>query len=270
MSLDGRLAGRVALVTGAGSGNGAAIARRLREDGAEVVLLDRREEGLSEVLGSWNDELREGARPVTTDITDDEAVEASFAELSQLDVLVNNAGIVDPGTFPELDADGFMRVLDVNLVGAYRCARRARDLLCRSEHGRVINITSMEAHFLLATGAHVQPHYNASKAGLDLLTRALAFEFGSTGVTVNAIAPGVIETPLTSQTLAQSTAAEWIVGCVPLGRVGRPEDIAAVASFLASDDAEYVTGASIPVDGGFTLGWFRQLAELPQTAEALA
>ena len=270
MSLDGRLAGRVALVTGAGSGNGAAIARRLREDGAEVVLLDRREEGLSDVLGSWDDELREGARPVTADITDDAALEAAFDGLTQLDVLVNNAGIVDPGAFPELDADGFMRVLDINLVGAYRCARLARDLLCASEHGRVINITSMEAHFLLATGAHVQPHYNASKAGLDLLTRALAFEFGREGVTVNAIAPGVIETPLTSQTLAQSEAADWIVGCVPLGRVGRPQDIAAVASFLASDDAEYVTGASIPVDGGSTLGWFRQHAGKPETASTLA
>ena len=153
--------------------------------------------------------------------------------------------------------DGFRHVLDVNLLGAYRCTRQAHDLLSRSDAGRVINITSMEAHWLLSTGGHVQPHYNASKAGLALLTRALAFEFSRTGVTVNAIAPGIIETALTSHTLAQDDAARWIVDCIPLDRVGSPEDVAAAAAFLASDDAAYLTGISIPVDGGLTMGWFR-------------
>jgi NAD(P)-dependent dehydrogenase (short-subunit alcohol dehydrogenase family) len=255
---DGRLAGRTALVTGAGSGNGAAIARRLCEDGADVVLLDRRPEAVEETLASWGAELQARGRAVTADITDDADVEAAFSGLERLDVLVNNAGIVDPGTFPELEIEAFQHVLDVNLLGAYRCTRRAHELLTRSPHGRVINLTSMEAHFLLATGGHVQPHYNASKAGLDLLTRALAFELGPSGVTVNAIAPGVIATALTNQTLENSETAAWIEGCVPLERVGRPEDVAAVAAFLASDDAAYVTGSSIPVDGGFTLGWFRK------------
>jgi NAD(P)-dependent dehydrogenase (short-subunit alcohol dehydrogenase family) len=260
MSSNGRLAGRTALVTGAGSGNGAAIARRLREDGAEVVLLDRSADGLSDVLGSWPEALSEGSRPVTADITDDPQIEAAIGELDALDILVNNAGIVDPGTFPELAVDGFRDVLEVNLLGAYRCTRQAYELLCRSEAGRVVNITSMEAHWLLSTGGHVQPHYNASKAGLDLLTRALAFEFASTGVTVNAVAPGVIETALTSDTLAKGDAARWIVDCIPLDRVGRPEDVAASVAFLVSDDAAYVTGISIPVDGGMTLGWFRPTA----------
>ena len=124
----------------------------------------------------------------------------------------------------------------------------------------MINITSMEAHWLLSTGGHVQPHYNASKAGLDLLTRALAFEFARSGVTVNAIAPGIIETALTSATLAQDDAAGWIRDCIPLDRVGRPDDVAAAAAFLASDDAAYLTGISIPVDGGMTMGWFRPTA----------
>ena len=259
---DGRLEGRRALVTGAGSGNGAAIARRLSDDGAHVTLLDRNPQGLEQTLAGWPQAIREQANSVVADITSDADVESAFAALDELDILVNNAGIVDPATFPDLDAATFSRVLDVNLLGAYRCTRAAHPLLARSEHGRVINITSMEAHWLLATGGHVQPHYNASKAGLDLLTRALAYELADDGVRVNAIAPGVIETALTSHSLSDSTIADWIVDCVPAGRVGRPEDIAAVASFLASDDAEYVTGISVPVDGGFTLGWFRKPSQV--------
>lgn len=260
----GHLDGLTALVTGAGSGNGAAIARRLRADGAETWLLDRNPEGLGNTLAGWPDELRQGAETIVADITVDDQVEAAFAGLERLDVLVNNAGIVDPGTFPELGIEAFTRVLDVNLLGAYRCCVAADELLRASAQGRVVNVTSMEAHYLLATGGQVQPHYNASKAALDLLTKALAYEFGSSGVTCNAIAPGVIETPFTKGALARGEIAEWITGCIPVGRVGRPEDIAAVASFLASKDAAYVNGASIPVDGGFTLGWFRRPERAPR------
>jgi NAD(P)-dependent dehydrogenase (short-subunit alcohol dehydrogenase family) len=258
---EGRLSGRHALVTGAGSGNGAAIARRLCADGAAIVLLDRSEEGLERTLESWPEELRARATTAVADITSDDDVRASFASLSRLDILVNNAGIVEPSTFPGLDAATFSRVLDVNLLGAYRCTAAARPLLVASPYGRVVNVTSMEAHWLLATGGHVQPHYNASKAGLDLLTKALAYEMAPDGVRVNAIAPGVIETPLTQHSLGSDETADWIVSCVPVGRVGRPDDIAGVASFLASDDAEYVTGISVPVDGGWTLGWFRKASE---------
>jgi glucose 1-dehydrogenase len=255
------LEGRHALVTGAGSGNGAAIARRLREDGAEVTLLDRSAANLEATLAAWDEPLRAGTTPVVADITDDGQIDDVFGGLERLDVLVNNAGIVDPGTYPTLDVGAFQRVLDVNLLGAYRCARAAFDLLRASGRGRIVNVTSMEAHYLLATGGHVQPHYNASKAGLDLLTRALAYELGPAGVTANAVAPGVIETPLTESTLANSEAAGWIRDCIPLGRVGRAEDVAAVVAFLASDGAAYVTGTSILVDGGFTLGWFRRTSE---------
>jgi NAD(P)-dependent dehydrogenase (short-subunit alcohol dehydrogenase family) len=255
---EGRLEGRHALVTGAGSGNGAAIARRLCADGAKTVLLDRSEEGIERTLAAWPDELRTRASGSVADITSDEQVRAAFESVERLDILVNNAGVVEPSTFPELDAATFSRVLDINLLGAYRCTAAARPLLAASPYGRVVNVTSMEAHWLLATGGHVQPHYNASKAGLDLLTKALAYEMAPDGVRVNAIAPGVIETPLTEHSLGNDSTADWIVSCVPVGRVGRPEDIAAVASFLASDDAEYVTGISVPVDGGWTMGWFRK------------
>jgi NAD(P)-dependent dehydrogenase (short-subunit alcohol dehydrogenase family) len=256
--MDERFAGRTALVTGAGSGNGASIARRLCSEGAQVALLDRREDAIEATLSSWPEEIRSLGQPITADITHDEEVAEAISGLDKLDILVNNAGIVDPGTFPDLRVEDFQQVLDVNLLGAYRMTREAHSLLTESAHGRVINLTSMEAHYLLATGGHVQPHYNASKAGLDLLTKALAYELGPSGVTVNAIAPGVIATALTMQTLEDSEIAAWIEGCVPLGRVGRAEDVAAVAAFLASDDAAYVTGSSIPVDGGFTLGWFKK------------
>ena len=252
-----RLNGRTAVVTGAGSGNGAAIALRLRSDGAAVWLLDRDPDGLERTLKAWPEDLRHDVHQVVADVTDDDAIAGVFDGLDSLDVLVNNAGIVDPRTFPELGIDAFNRVLDVNLLGAYRCTRAAHKLLRASGRGRVVNITSMEAHYLLATSGHVQPHYNASKAALELLTKALAYEMAPSGVRVNAIAPGVIETPFTKGSLAKEEISSWIVGCVPAGRIGRPEDIAAVASFLASDDADYVTGVSIPVDGGFTLGWFR-------------
>lgn len=252
------LRGRAALVTGAGSGNGAAIARRLRRDGAEVWLLDRDGDGLERTLAGWDADERSGATPVVADITIDAEVEDVIGGLERLDVLVNNAGVVDPGSFPELGIEAFSRVLDVNLLGAYRCCVAANELLCTSRCGRVVNVTSMEAHHLLSTGGKVQPHYNASKAGLDLLTKALAYEFARSGVTVNAIAPGVIETAFTKGMLEREEISSWVEGCVPLGRVGQPDDIAAVASFLASDDAGYVNGVSIAVDGGFTLGWFRQ------------
>jgi glucose 1-dehydrogenase len=252
------LQGRHALVTGAGSGNGAAIARRLLDDGASVVLLDRSKSNLDATLAGWPEQVRARATVVVADITDDAEVERVFKELDALDILVNNAGIVDPGTYPSLDVEAFKRVLDVNLLGAYRCARAAYELLRASGCGRIVNVTSIEAHYLLATGGHVQPHYNASKAGLDLLTRALAYELGPAGVTANAVAPGVIETPLTVGTLANAETESWIRNCIPLGRIGRAEDVAAVVAFLASDGAAYVTGTSILVDGGFTLGWFKR------------
>lgn len=252
------LAGKVALVTGAGSGNGAAIAESLAAAGAQTWLLDRDAAGIDATIKGWDFEVAQRAHAVTADVTIDAQVNDAFAALDRLDILVNNAGVVDGGTFPTMEVSAFDKVLDVNLLGAYRCARAAYDLLIASGHGRVINITSMEAHHLLSTGGHVQPHYNASKAALDLLTKALAYEFAPSGVTVNAVAPGVIETPFTAGSLANTETANWIIDRVPVGRFGRPEDIAAVVTFLASEGAAFVTGASIPVDGGLTLGWFNR------------
>jgi len=260
------LKGRVALVTGAGSGNGAAIARRLAEDGADVWLGDRDETGLKLTISEWPDALASQAHPVVFDVSDDDGVAKAFRQLDRLDILVNNAGIVRGSLFPALDVAEFSEVLDVNLLGAYRCTKAAEHLLRQGGFGRVINITSMEAHHLLGTSGHVQPHYNASKAALDMLTKALAFELAPHGVTVNAVAPGIIETPFTAGSLAKGGMAEWIVNRVPMGRVGRTSDIAGVTAFLASVDSEYVTGASIPVDGGFTLGWYKPTN--PQSAQS--
>ncbi|MBE5477750.1 hypothetical protein E3G68_005083 [Mycobacteroides abscessus] len=254
---DKKLQGRAALVTGAASGNGAAIAERLCADGAQVWLADRNEEGLNATVANWPDELAARAHTVVFDVTDDNAIATAFGKLRRLDILVNNAGVVEGSAFPQLCVDAFSRVLDVNLLGAYRCTKAAESLLRQEGYGRVINITSMEAHHLLATGGHVQPHYNSSKAALDMLTKALAFELAPHRVTVNAVAPGVIETPFTASALTDPALSQWVLEHVPAGRIGRASDVAAVTAFLASPDSEFVTGASIPVDGGFTLGWYR-------------
>lgn len=250
--------GKVALVTGAGSGNGAAIARWLADEGAEVILLDRNAEGLEKTLADWDSAARSRASSVIADITDSDQVAAAMNNLDRLDILVNNAGVVDGTPFPELDIPEFEKVMNVNVYGAYRCTKAALALLKASSAGRVVNITSMEGHHLLSTGGNVQPHYNASKAALDLLTKGLAYELAPYKITVNAVAPGVIATPFTSGSLANSEISDWIEAQVPLSRLGAPEDIAATVSFLASEGAGFVTGASIPVDGGLTLGWFRR------------
>jgi 3-oxoacyl-[acyl-carrier protein] reductase len=233
--------GRVALVTGGTRGIGLAVARSLRAAGQRVAVTHR-SGGLPE----------EGIVSVRCDVTSSEEVDAAFSsveeQLGPVEVLVANAGVTADKLLLQMTDDDFMSVVDTNLVGAYRVTRRAVPRMIRARFGRIILISSVVG----LTGSAGQVNYAASKSGMIGLARSLAREIGRRGVTVNVVAPGFVETDMTA-VLPDSRRAE-ILSQVPLGRMGRADEVAATVRFLASDDAGYVTGAVIPVDGGIGMG----------------
>jgi NAD(P)-dependent dehydrogenase (short-subunit alcohol dehydrogenase family) len=267
----GRLAGRVALVTGAASGIGRAVARRFLAEGARVAAADLNRDGLAaEFGGPATADSREGAGADSGETTgvvtvagdvsrpDDAArMAAAAAEaFGAIDILVNCAGIARYTNFLELPLAEWQLVQDVNATGTFLIAQAvARHMVTGHPDGgrtrAIVNIASIEAHVVLASSGHPQVHYNASKGAVHMITRALAVELAPHGIRVNSVCPGVTETPLASFTLASPYQRAMIERQVPLGRVGQPEDIAAAALFLASEDASYITGEALVVDGGF-------------------
>jgi 3-oxoacyl-[acyl-carrier protein] reductase len=242
-----RLEGRAALVTGASGGIGAAIARTLHKQGATIALSGTRREAL-EALAA---ELGERVAVCPADLRDaaatDALVEAAEAALGPLHILVNNAGFTrDMLALRMKDAD-WQSVLDVDLSAPFRLIRAALKGMLKRRAGRIIGISSIVG----ATGNPGQANYAAAKAGLVGMSKALAQEVGSRGVTVNIVAPGFIDTPMTEAlTEAQrSTLADRI----PLGRLGHPDDVAAAVCYLASDEAAWVTGATLHVNGGMAM-----------------
>jgi NAD(P)-dependent dehydrogenase (short-subunit alcohol dehydrogenase family) len=243
----------VAIVTGADSGIGQESAKALAESGFDLGITYREDEaGARETLEAVEAAGRRGEirqqdltqLPAAADVIDDLA-----DSLGGLDVLVNNAGTGDPtGDFLRLTYEEWMQVIDTNLSGAFLCAQRAaRRMVDRSEGGRIINITSVHEH-IPRTGASA---YCASKGGLGLLTKVMAMELAEHGITVNAIAPGEISTPMTG---AEDTDPGTIERPnLPLGRPGHAREIAAWVAFLASEQSSYTTGASLVVDGGLML-----------------
>lgn len=235
-------AGRVALVTGGGRGIGLATARALAAAGHRVAVTHR-----SSSPAGDDDFLR-----VPCDVSSTEQVEAAFAtveaELGPVEIAVANAGVTRDGLVLRMSDDDFTEVLDTNLTGAFRVARRAVKGMMRARWGRIVLVSSVVG----ATGQAGQANYAASKAGLLGLGRSLAREFASRNVTVNVVAPGPIRTDMTDALTDDQRAA--IGDAVPLGRFGDPDEVAAVIRFLASDEAGYVTGALIPVDGGLGMG----------------
>jgi len=231
---------RSVLVTGGNRGIGLAIARRLAAAGDAVAVTYR------------SGEPPEGLFAVRADVTDEASVMAAFAAVEEhqgpVEVLVANAGITRDTLVLRMSEDDFSSVLDTNLTGAFRVARRAAKGMLRLRRGRLIFISSVVG----LSGSAGQANYAASKAGLVGLARSLARELGSRGITANVVAPGFVATDMTAE-LTEERQAE-IVGQVPLGRYAQPDEVAGVVSFLAGEDAAYVTGAVIPVDGGLGMG----------------
>ena len=231
---------RSVLVTGGNRGIGLAIARAFAATGDKVAITHR---------GSG---ASEGLFGVTCDVTDAAAVDAAFtaaeAQHGPIEVLVANAGITDDTLLLRMSEESFTRVLDTNLTGAYRVAKRAAPGMLRARRGRMIFVSSVVAF----AGSPGQANYGASKAGMLGLARAIARELGSRSITANVIAPGFIETDMTAA-VSEARKAEILAG-VPLGRYGTVDEVAGTAVFLASDAAAYINGAVVPVDGGVGMG----------------
>ena len=235
---------RTVLVTGGNRGIGLACARAFAEQGDRVAVTCRGD-APAEVLEA-------GLLPVACDITDADQVEAAFArveeELGAVEVLVSNAGITRDSLVLRMSDDDFTDVLEANLTGGFRVARRAVKGMMRARWGRIVFVSSIAGRI----GQAGQANYAASKAGLVGLGRSFAKEFASRGVTVNVVAPGPIAPDMLSALPEDQLDA--YADAVPLGRLGRPEEIAAAVRFLASDEAGYITGAVLPVDGGLFMG----------------
>jgi 3-oxoacyl-[acyl-carrier protein] reductase len=238
---------RTALVTGASGGLGAAIARALHQQGAKVVLSGTRREALDALAA----ELGERAFVVPCNLSDREAVEKLVPEAEAaagpLDILVNNAGVTRDGLFMRMKDEDWSSVLTVNLESAFRLSRAAVKGMMKRRHGRIINITSVVG----VTGNPGQANYCASKAGLIGMSKALAAEIAARGITVNCVAPGFIASPMTD--VLNDKQKESILSAIPAGAMGKGDDIAAACVYLASDEAGYVTGQTLHVNGGMAM-----------------
>jgi 3-oxoacyl-[acyl-carrier protein] reductase len=244
---------RIAFVTGGSRGIGRAVALALAADGHRVgFCYSSDEEGAKETQTAIEAAGGE-ARAVRADVADAAAVDAAFSDLEiawggRVEVLVNNAGVTRDGLVVRMSDEQWNEVLQTNLTGAFHTIRRAAPGMMRARFGRIVNVASTGGHI----GVPGQANYAASKAGLLGLTRSVARELAPRNVTCNVVAPGPIATPMTD-----AMPEEWrsaTVGVVPLGRLGTPEEAAAVVAFLCSDAAAYVTGALVPVDGGLGMG----------------
>ena len=241
------LSGKTALVTGASGGIGGAIAGTLHQAGASVALSGTRREALDELAG----ELGERTHVLPCNLSDDDEVNAlpgkAESAMGSLDILVNNAGMTRDGLFMRMKDEDWDLVMKINLTSAFRLSRGVLRGMMKRRWGRIIGITSIVG----VTGNPGQGNYVATKAGMIGMTKSLAAEVASRGITANCIAPGFIATPMTDA--LNEKQREAITGNIPAGRLGAPEDIAAAALYLASEEAGYVTGQTMHVNGGLAM-----------------
>lgn len=243
------LNGKTALVTGASRGIGRAIALRLAEDGANVAVIYAGSADKAEAVVNEITALGVNAKAYQCNVADsaavNETVKAVTNDLGKIDILVNNAGITRDGLMLRMKDEDFDAVLDTNLKGAFNMVRACYSGFIRKKSGRIINISSVSG----IMGNAGQANYSASKAGVIGLTKSVARELASRGITCNAVAPGFIQTDMT-ENLGDNNP---LLNSIPLGRMGKPEDIAAAVAFLASDSAAYITGEVLKVDGGLAI-----------------
>ena len=241
-----KLANKIALVTGANQGIGLACAQRLVREGARVMLADVRPEGAAAAAA-----LGDAARFFCADVSQKSDVDALFKAtleaFGRIDVLVNNAGVTHAADFLDLTEEDFDRVLRINLKSMFLCSQAAARDMVKRQSGCIINMSSVNAELVIPN----QIPYVVSKGGVNQLTRVAAVSLAQHGIRVNAIGPGTILTELAKQAVLSSPEARHtILSRTPLGRCGEPEEVAAIAAFLASDDASYITGQTLYADGG--------------------
>lgn len=248
-----RLAGKVAVVTGGNAGIGEAIAQAFVREGAAVVITGRRQDELDRVVHEIT--RRNGkAIAVAGSVTDDRHVQSVVNEAIQrfgsLDILINNAGVGEFGRrLHELDDETWARVLDVNLTGVFRMTRAAVPEMLKQGQGSIVNISSIAS----LVGIPYLPAYAASKGALDSLTRAIAIDYAKDGVRCNVVNPGLIATPMAAPLMANPEQLNPILDRYPIRRPGKPEEVADMVLYLASDEARWVTGGTFTIDGGMTV-----------------
>jgi len=246
-----RFENQVAVVTGAGRGIGHAIAVRLAKEGARVASVSRTEANAKKTADEINAARADAAKAYAVDVADQAAVQKAaaqiFEDFGRVDILVNNAGVTRDGLSMRMSMEDWDTVLNTNLKGAFNFTQAVMRPMIKQRSGRIINISSIAG----LTGNAGQANYAASKAGLIGLTKTLARELASRGITVNAVAPGLIETDMT--TVLSDEIRQGILQKVPLGKLGEPDDIAGAVAYLASPEAKYITGQVLTVDGGMVM-----------------
>lgn len=241
------LNGRSALVTGASGGIGGAIARTLHAAGASVLLAGTRRAALDALAGELGERVHVAVADLADPVAPDALVKSAEQAMGQLDILVNNAGLTRDTLALRMRDEDWQTVIDVNLTAGFRLARGALRGMMRRRWGRIVAITSVVG----ATGNPGQANYAAAKAGMVGMSKALAAEVASRGITVNCVAPGFIATAMTEALTPEQR--ERIAAAVPMGRVGAPDEVAAAVLFLASEEARYVTGHTLHVNGGLAM-----------------
>lgn len=249
-----RFEGKTAIVTGGSRGIGRACVARLAAEGAKVALVYHSNQQAAEALLAELKDAPGEVRVLQADVRDfqraHEIVDALFVEWEHIDVLINSAGIVQDGLLGAMTQDQWRNVIDTNLGGTFNYCHAVTQPMMMARRGSIVNLSSTAAEF----AARGQVNYAASKGGINGLTRSLAKELAPRNVRVNAIAPGMIETDMSQ--VVRGIAGDQIKKMIPIKRIGKPEEIAAVAAFLASDDAAYMTGQVLRVDGGLSLGGY--------------